>query len=57
MTEIVKGNKNYVVRFDYVINATENFIYYSTRGLRFENLHPEFQRIMKEEFLSKKKES
>jgi len=56
MTEIIKGNKDYVVKFDYVVNMMESFVYYSTRGLNFENLHPEFQRIMKEEFISKKKE-
>ncbi len=57
MTEIIKENKDYIVRFNYVVNATENFIYSTTKGLRFDNLHPEFQRIMKEEFLSKNKES
>ena len=57
MTEIIKGNKDYIVRFNSVLNVTEDFIYCSTKGLKFDNLHREFQRIMKEEFLTKNKES
>lgn len=56
MTEIIKGNKDYIVRFDSMLNKTEDFIYYSTSGLKFESLDPDFQQIMKEEFLSEKKE-
>ena len=34
------------------LSKKEVYIYTCTRGIPFENLHPEFQRIMREEFLS-----
>ena len=34
------------------LSKKEVYIYESTRGIPFEDLHPEFQRIMREEFLS-----
>jgi len=33
------------------LSKKEVYIYTSTRGIHFEDLHPEFQRIMREEFL------
>ena len=35
---------------EFYTKDSERFVYTDTRGIQFTRLHPEFQRIMKEEF-------
>jgi hypothetical protein len=47
-----KSSVKYSIPFsEFFTKDSERFVYTDTRGIRFNKLHPEFQQIMREEFL------